>query len=226
MIAQDKQPSFRPAMPVVQVGWMRQFHYFVRLYDRIRDLEGDVIECGLGEGKTFAMLAYLVGSEGRGRPRTLWGFDSFEGLPEPTEWDASPRNPKKGEWTITEESIAAHLKSAGIDECFPDCVPRIVKGFLGTSLRRFDGGQVAFLHLDVDLYEGYRDGLELLYSRVVPGGVVAFDEYREFHPELPAYGDQEKWPGCTKAVDDFFRGRPERIQFDPQVNKYFVVKVG
>jgi hypothetical protein len=41
--------------------------------------EGDMVECGLGEGNTFAMLAYFIGSEGRQQPRTLWGFDSFEG---------------------------------------------------------------------------------------------------------------------------------------------------
>lgn len=46
----------------VSVGWMDQFHYFVRLYYLIQDIPGDIVECGLGDGDTFVMLGYLAGS--------------------------------------------------------------------------------------------------------------------------------------------------------------------
>lgn len=227
----SKVPTSWATASPVPVGWMRQFQYFAGLYERIRVLDGDVVECGLGEGNTFAMLAYLIGSEKQQTPqRILWGFDSFEGWPEPTEWDASPRNPQKGEWKVSEEMVEKRFEESGIYREFPKLDIRITKGFLGDTLPHFPlDRRIAFLHLDVDLYEGYRDGLVYLFPKVVPGGIVAFDEYREFHLELPEYGEKEKWPGCSKAIDEYFSGRRELLrrellQYHPETKKYFVVR--
>ncbi len=101
----------------------------------------------------------------------------------------------------------------------------ITGGFFDKTLPTSPVSEIAFLHIDCDLYPGYRDALKNLFPRVAVGGVVAFDEYKEF-PDRPEYGNGtvEKWPGCTKAVDEFFAGRPEKIQFDSSVKKYFVVK--
>lgn len=51
------------------------------------------------------------------------------------------------------------------------------------------------------------------------------DEYKEY-PDKPEYGDGtiEKWPGCTRAVDNYFAGRPEEIQYYKPTKKFFVVK--
>lgn len=211
----------------VPVGWMKQFRYFTRLYRIISNVQGDVVECGLGEGNTFAMLAYLIGSEKyRGPARTLWGFDSFEGWPEPAASDASPRNPQKGEWRVNEEMIMKRFEESGIYKEFPELAILTIKGFFNETLPRFPARQIAFLHIDADLYPGYRDALVNLFPKVSIGGVVAFDEYREF-PNTPEYGHGavEKWPGCTKAVDEYFQGRPEKFQYDPETKKYFVVRV-
>ena len=174
----------------VPVGWMRQFRYMTHLFNSIRDIRGSVVECGVGEGNTLAMLAYLAGSEGGNR--SVWGFDSFQGFPEPSPYDASPRNPQRGEWKVDEALVKRHLEETGIHREYPDLAVQIVPGFLSDTLPTFSDESVAFLHLDVDLYEGYRDGLKYLYSRVPLGGIIAFDEYREFHPNDPAYGDKEK----------------------------------
>jgi O-methyltransferase len=56
-----------------------------------------------------------------------------------------------------------------------------------------------FIHVDCDIYESHLDCLNLLYDRLVPGGIVVFDDYA-----------QPKWPGATRAVDEFFADRPER----------------
>lgn len=216
----SKVPTQWATVNPVPVGWMRQFRYMAELYDKIRDIPGDVVECGLGEGNTFAMLAYLAGSENAGRK--LWGFDSFEGWPEPTEFDKSPRDPHKGEWKVSEEMVKRRLEESGLIREYPRLKIEITKGFLGETLQFPGTVQIALLHLDVDLYAGYRDGLEYLFPKVVVGGLVLFDEYKEFPPD---YNGIEKWPGCTKAVDDYFRGCPERIQYDAEAKKYWLQKV-
>lgn len=216
----------------VPVGWMRQFRYMSGLFDRITRVEGAVVECGLGEGHTFAMLAFLLGEERGVQSRTLWGFDSFEGWPAPQPCDASPRDPKEGEWKVDQEMIRRRLHETGIYKTYPDIRIEVVKGFLRDSLPHHvnEVGTIAYLHLDLDLYEGYRDALVHLYDKVADGGVVCFDEYREFPPDDPKYivdgKPVEKWPGCTKAVDEFFASRPEQLQFDGATKKYFVVKDG
>src|SRR3990167_7898450 len=82
----------------VPEGWVNQFLYMAHLYDRIQGVDGDIVECGLGEGTTFSMLAFFSGSENHRPVRRLYGFDSFEGFPAPDSLDCSPRKPQEGEW--------------------------------------------------------------------------------------------------------------------------------
>ena len=48
----------------------------------------------------------------------------------------------------------------------------------------------------MDLYEATQISLELLYGRVVKGGIIIFDDYGAF-------------AGANKAIDDFFSGKIE-----------------
>ena len=205
----------------VQVGWMRQFRYLCRMYDLIADVPGDIVECGIGEGTTFAMLAYLAGSDTT--PRVLRGFDSFQGFPEPAPIDDSWRKPQKGEWAIEEAAVRTLLETASIPEKFPGLSINITPGFLNDTLPKevVKGYQIAFLHLDVDIYPSYRDGLENLFPLVAPGGVVLFDEYKEFSSKNPK---NEKWPGATKAIDEYLLPLGYEPQYYPETKKYFVIK--
>lgn len=220
-----KEPTQWTTEHPVPVGWMKQFRYFLTLFNKITNVAGDVVECGIGEGNTFAMLAYLVGSEDTLSKRRLWGFDSFEGFPKPDLKDASPRAPQKGEWKIPEEVVLTRLEKSGILKTFPNLDFKITKGFLNETLPNFPDRPIAFLYIDVDLYSGYRDALTYLFPKVASGGMVLFDEYKDF-PIEPLYGNGtiDKWPGCTQAVDEYFKNRPEKIQYYPDMKKYYVVK--
>jgi Macrocin-O-methyltransferase (TylF) len=50
-------------------------------------------------------------------------------------------------------------------------------------------GSIALLHVDCDWYESVRLVLAELYDQIVPGGVIAIDDYQH-------------WLGCRKAVDE------------------------
>ena len=77
------------------------------------------------------------------------------------------------------------------------------------------GEKFCFASLDCDIYESYKECLEFFYPRLVPGGVVLFDEYND-----------PPWPGCNKAVDEFLADKPEQLEEIESDNfiKYFFRK--
>ena len=58
-----------------------RFMYYHDLFAKVGDIPGDVVECGVGHGRSLIMLAHLVRL--LNSDKNLWGFDSFEGFPEP-----------------------------------------------------------------------------------------------------------------------------------------------
>lgn len=75
---------------------------------------------------------------------------------------------------------------------------RFIQGYIPDSLQKFDGSPIAFLNLDLDLYQPTLDSLNYFFKYLLPGGVVLLDDYN---------GDsaEKKWPGVKKAVDEFCR---------------------
>lgn len=182
------------------------------LFSNIQEVEGDIVECGVGWARTFSILACLVKAEGKNR--MLYGFDSFEGFPDPSPEDRSPRNPKRGEWkVIGQENVKRILSSVGLDEAFINSNIKIKKGFFEDTLKNSDVQKIAFLHLDVDLYNSYKVCLEELFPKMARGGVVLFDEY-----------SSTNFPGAKKAIDEYFSQTPHKIQKDIFSNKYYVIK--
>ena len=200
----------------INYGWMVHFLYFKELFDKIKPLEGDIVECGVGFGRTFYQLCCLAQLENG--VRRIYGFDSFEGFPEPSKEDGSIRNPKKGQWNIaTVEMVGQLLREGGIGSSFIASKVKIIKGYFEESLHQYDGGKIAFLHLDVDLYQSYKVTLEYFWSKVVKGGVVLFDEYKQ--PEC-----LERFPGASKAIDEFFGDLVSQIQYHQQANRFYIIK--
>jgi hypothetical protein len=70
----------------------------------------------------------------------------------------------------------------------------IVKGWFEDTLASASTGPIAVLHLDGDWYESTRQILNALYDRIDPRGFLAVDDYGH-------------WPGCQRAVDEFFKER-------------------
>ncbi len=115
---------------------MRQMRHFLLLADlmtKIGLVPGAVVECGVGRGRSLLQFAYLIASSGN--ERMLWGFDSFEGFPDPSSEDESARNPKKGEWSGTSpDAIREVLRVAGVDLDFIHKNVKLIPGFFNESL--------------------------------------------------------------------------------------------
>jgi len=84
-------------------------------------------------------------------------------------------------------TVERNIEGAG----FPLSAHRIalVQGLLQDTLAGDEA--VALAHIDVDWYDPVRTCLDRIVPRLVPGGVVILDDYRD-------------WSGCGKAVDEYF----------------------
>ncbi|MGA0530515.1 TylF/MycF/NovP-related O-methyltransferase [Hansschlegelia sp. KR7-227] len=157
----------------------------------LKDVRGDVAECGLRFGKSTAFMLSVD------RPdRAYCLFDSFEGLSAPSPEDfmegASKAHWEKSDLGVPEDIVKANL--AG----FPNEL-KFYKGWIPTRFPEVAERSFALLHVDVDLYEPTRDALEFFWPRLVPGGVVVCDDY-----------GSRKCPGAKRAFDEYFadgRGR-------------------
>jgi len=115
----------------------------------------------------------------------IYSFDSSQGIPNPSSEDESARNPKRGDWARrTVEEARMQLVDFGLPENFVNHDVIFVPGFVEKTLREIRTPPLRLLHLDLDLYSGYKSALERLYEYVVDSGVIRFDEYGEL-----------KWPG-------------------------------
>jgi O-methyltransferase len=147
-----------------------------------RRCKGDVAECGVYKGGTARILAELVPD------RPLHLFDTFSGMP---ETDQKRDLHKRGDFADTSEaSVREYLSEfANVN---------IVAGLIPDSLRIVSNRTFSFVHIDLDIYSAIKSACEFFYPRVVPGGVLLFDDYG-----FPSC------PGARTAVDEFFAGKPE-----------------
>jgi hypothetical protein len=200
-----------PFLPLVYRGALDKYLYFHDQVQRVQQIDGDIVECGVSIG--HGALLFLLLSEYVGKPRLYWGFDSFEGFPDPVEADEHTPITGAGFWASPPEAVLRTLRDGRLPEEVIRERVRLVKGLFDQTLREYQG-RIAILHLDCDLYQSYQTALECLYQKVAPGGVIMFDEYND-----------SRWPGATKAIDNFFRDKPERVQPHAKCSwKYFLVK--
>jgi predicted O-methyltransferase YrrM len=141
-------------LPKVPVFWHP--HDTLRFaLDQIQG-HGLALEFGVAGGTTLKIIADAVSSD-----RMVVGFDVFTGLPE-TWRTGFP----VGEFA--QQQLPDVPGAQLIVGLFEDTLP----GFL-----RDNDQQIAFVHLDVDLYSSTKTVLRLLGDRLAPGAVLLFDEF-------------------------------------------------
>lgn len=179
-----------------------------------RKLNGAFVECGTWKGGVAAVMAVIA--HRYGDSRKTWYFDSFEGMPEPTQEDKKNDGKRGGV-----EDLAGDVLKASVSDVEEVVFEKlklsrenniIVKGWFQDTLpqKKKEIGPIAILRLDGDWYESTKVCLEELYDQVVSGGYVIIDDYGA-------------WAGCKQAIHEFFdkRGINPQLHFigtyDPEV---------
>lgn len=169
-------------------------------YININHIEGDIVECGVWKGGSIgACLLTLI--KLNNYDNKIWLYDTFEGMNEPTNFDLDINGNlaldrmqnedvehswlwAKAELDIVKENINSYE--------YPKENINYIKGIVEkTLLTNQIPNQIALLRLDTDWYESTKIELEILYPRLVSGGVLIIDDYGH-------------WGGCRKAVDEYF----------------------
>lgn len=184
------------------------------MIDRTISIEGDVAECGVFRGATLVPMAVHLKQRGCGK--RLLGFDSFEGYDNSILLDIgmnAPDEPGKrvGAFDNTSRSVVlAKLRRFGADNV------ALIPGYFQDSLPRCADHRFSLVHLDLGIYQAYKECLEFCYPRMSPGGVILANDY-----------NKPPWPGCKKAVDEFLTGKPEKLQLVEMDNyqRYYICKL-
>ena len=139
--------------------------------------DGLYLECGVASGRTINMLAGL-------RPnKIIYGFDSFEGLPE--------------DWSGTKATKRAFSTGGRLPQVKDNV--RLIKGLFQDTLPEFaakhPGENLAFLHCYASLYSSTRCILINFKEMIGPGTVILFENFFNY----PNWREHE-----FKAFEEFF----------------------
>ena len=154
-----------------------KFHFL----EMVQDIPGDIAELGVFKGSGMAawMKAQEVLSDAW---RTVWGFDIF---------DASQLSKSlSGQDRSMMDSLfdSRRFDPNNYEEYLKNVLPtlsvtpfQIVKGDVRATLRevlqRSPGLRFSLVNFDLDVAEPTEIALDLIWPRLVPGGILIFDEY-------------------------------------------------
>jgi hypothetical protein len=186
------------------------------LSKKVQGLQGDLVELGIAMGSGIAAMKMACPE------KTVWGYDSFQGIhlagPNDTE--------QPGIGKITHDVNGELLVSSGVTVHTREQVETIlfeylkfkeedfilVEGWVQDTLPKMKPKKIALLRLDMDLHDPTLFALEKLWDRLVKGGVLIIDD--------------GNLSGVVKACDTFFKSigyTPGWIQKKGE-NPFYLVK--
>lgn len=162
-------------------------------------IDGDIVECGVWCGGNIILARKMSPS------RVCWLYDTFTGMTEPGPEDisfsgllAADRHRNRQEtglgWCVASlDEVKANLSETGT---YDESRLRFVVGDVCETLLNTANlpDKIALLRLDTDFYASTKAELEILWPRVVPGGILIVDDYGH-------------WMGSQAAVDEYFAGQ-------------------
>ena len=145
-----------------------------------RKVEGDIAEVGCFMGASSKLICELKGNT------PFHVFDTFEGLPEDSEFGDYHKGTYKGAY----EEVSQYLSK------YPNVF--LYKGLFPSTGKPVEKRKFSFVNLDTDLYSSTVKSLEFFYPKMSKGGVILTHNYHDA-------------VGVRKAYDEFFKKRPEPL---------------
>lgn len=175
--------------------------YIIDSLHKALDSSGDVCEFGVAGGATSALIA----NEIKGSDKSLWLFDSFAGLPKPTQKDILANDvlglgsidKYEGKMSYPAEEVLGRLKKIG----FPISRTNIVPGFIEKTINSNNlPDKVCFAYIDFDFYQPITIALDFLDRHLAVNGIIIVDDFGYFST------------GAKTAVEEFLADKRENYQ--------------
>lgn len=167
-------------------------------------IEGDICEFGCAQGATTALMGHTISSTSK----HIWIYDSFEGLPRPTEKDVliddifglGSMEAYTGTMNVPIESVKSKLAAIH----FPLERTHFIKGFIENTIHIPANlpKRVSFAYVDFDFYEPIKIALQFLHTVIAPNGYIIVDDYGFFSA------------GAQAAVDEFLAETPNHYTLE------------
>lgn len=187
MALEETARYVREQMPGVR-SFANDFELLRQAWQQVSSsAEGLICEFGVWRGTTINFIASLT-------PRPVYGFDSFEGLP---EWWRDGFD--KGRFRLPRlPKVRRNV--------------RLIEGWFNESLPPFLAAHpdpAIFVHIDCDLYSSTKTVLDLFRDRIRSGTVIVFDEffnyagwqqgeYKAFNEMIAATSRRFEWLGYCR----------------------------
>jgi O-methyltransferase len=205
-------PRGVPFTPVPTATCPANINIILALINETVDIPGDLAECGVYRGASLVPMAvYLRQKNIR---KHILGFDSFQGFDVVTKEialgtrDMNRRSNRSS--NTSERLVRCKLRRFEVEENVT-----LVPGYFCDTLQTYAESRFSFVHLDSDTYESYSECLRFFYPRMNQRGIILFDEYND-----------QWWPGCNLALDEFLADKPEKLQLITRDNyqKFYIQK--
>jgi O-methyltransferase len=181
-------------------SWERLYAlYTAVLYIVANAISGDFVECGVWRGGSMRLVAMTLMANGV-TDRTLYLYDTFEGMTEPGDMDVDVHgNRAVDEWKrlqqrgvkwayATIEEVRETMASTG----YPMEKVQLVKGPVESTIPAIMPERIVLLRLDTDWYNSTKHEIEHLYPRLSREGVLAVDDFGHYR-------------GSRRGIEEFFK---------------------
>jgi hypothetical protein len=198
------EPEFRALYEQCREYTMTSWERLYALYKSVQyvvenRIPGDIVECGVWRGGSMKLSAHVLLALGA-TDRTLFLYDTFEGMTEPNpevdldsygnnaanDWLEVQRRGVKWSYAPIEE-VRDVIAGSG----YPMDKVVFVKGPVEDTIPATVPDRISLLRLDTDWYSSTKHEIEHLYPRLSMHGVLLLDDYGHYQ-------------GARRAIDEYF----------------------
>jgi O-methyltransferase len=201
---------YEQCRPYTMTSWERLYALYKSVQCVVENnIPGDVVECGVWRGGGMKLAAHVLLALGA-TDRTLFLYDTFEGMTEPdpeldvdssgnkavNDWLEIQRRGVKWSYAPLEE-VQEVIAGSG----YPMDKVVLVKGPVENTIPATVPDRISLLRLDTDWYSSTKHEIEHLYPRLSLHGVLILDDYGHYQ-------------GAQQAIDEYFERTGNRPFFN------------
>jgi len=166
---------------------------------------GDYVECGVWKGgNIIGILKYLESKINF--KYDVYLYDTFTGMTEPENVDKD-LNEVNAKDILHQPNVLCYSSLEEVKSNISNVVNyplekiKYIVGDVSETLlvKHNVPEQISLLRLDTDWYKSTKIELEILWDKLVDGGILIIDDYGH-------------WDGCKKAVDEFFMNKNYKFE--------------